>query len=372
MAFQNLPGGPLVQIGAGIHMTAGAPSALSCLCDAVNEACIQIGRIVTEDGASHTIDTTGSSALEWRNGSVAFADAGTTVKVGLAAVDTANGPPGRASNTTDVINFDVAAVLTGGGGGITSSAWISSVPTTGTKTIANGDLVAFAVQMTARGATDQINPQTMNAVSNISRPQVTNFQGASYSVSSSVPNAIIVFSDGTRGYFFGGEVFSSTQFHTFNSGSATKEYGQLFKLPFPVRIYGAYGWYQPSADCDVVLYSSPLGTPVAEKTVSLDANTVSVNATRKFVELFSSPYDATPNQELVVAFKPGASNVTTAGKVLGNAGCRVADPYGTSGYGVSRATGAFSNINSSLEHTYIGLIVGGFNHPARPSLMLGI
>jgi hypothetical protein len=60
-------------------------------------------------------------------------------------------------------------------------------------------------------------------------------------------------------------------------------------------------------------------------------------------------------------FKPGGSNVSAYFKTLANSAHRIADMWGTSGYGISRASGAFSDANSSLDHYYIGLLVGAFD-----------
>ena len=149
---------------------------------------------------------------------------------------------------------------------------------------------------------------------------------------------------------------------TWNSGSATKEYGQLFRLPFPLTIYGIYGWMSLNADCSIVLYSSPLaGSPVAEQTLLLDANTAQSAQSRRFVEFFPSAYSYAANTDIAAVFKPGASSVSSYYKNLNAANLRVTDAWGTSGYGISRASGAFADANSSRDHYYIGLVVGGFD-----------
>jgi hypothetical protein len=361
MSLVDLYGGHFVPIGAGIYSSSTAPATTSSTIDAANEAVIHVGRVITSDRASHTIDTTGSSALGWRTGSVTFANAGTTLKVGLAAVDLTAGPPVRAANAADVITFDVNASFTGGGGGVTANAWQTSVPTAGTKTIANGDLVAFAVQMTARAGVDTVAVTAVSGIgSAFHRPTVSTFLSAAYAAVAALPNAIIVFSDGAIGWFYTTDVTSAALTRTWNSSDATKEYGQLFKLPFPTKIYGLWGFLDPDADCDVVLYSDPLGTPVPEKTISIDANAVTAASGRRFFELFPAPYSTTTDQLIGAVFKPGGTNVTASYKTIGNATHRVTDPWGTQGYGISRASGAFANANSSLDHYYIGLLIGSF------------
>lgn len=320
-----------------------------------------IGRVETSDEGSHTIDTTGSSSIAWRSGFVEFLNAGTTVKVGIAPVLTTAGPPGRAVHTADVIAFDVSKSIVGGGGGIADNAWQSHVPDTGTKTIAHGDLIAICIQMTARGGTDIVSVNCSNVLSGKHRPLVTIISGVSYLEMATVPNAVITFSDGTLGWISGAEVFSVIGTRTWNSGSATKEYGQRYQFPFPVKVYGTYGWIDPDADVDIVLYSDPLGTPVAERTLTIDANTATSTTGRRFEDLFSSPYSVPANTPVGIVFKPGASNVSAYYKTLGNAAHRITDPWGTSGDGIARASGAFASANSNLDQYLIGLITGGFD-----------
>ena len=364
MALVDLPGAKMVLLGPNAGLAPGSPSNTNVTIDAVNEAIICVGYLETSDGASHTINTTGSSSIQWRTGTTTFANGATTAKVGIAPVLTTAGPPARASNAADVISFDVAASFTGGGGGITNNAWQTSVPTTGTKTIANGDLVAICVQMTARAGVDSITVATMAMAEHTHRPLVTAFVAAAYTIQAHSPSFVIVFSDGALGWLHGSDVSSARATLTFNSGGATKEYGQLYNLPFPCKIYGIYGWVDPDNDFDVVLYSAPLGTPVAEKTITVDANTVASTGGRRFFSLFPAPYTYAAGTEIVAALKPGAANIAAYSKTLGNAAHRVADVWGTSGYGVSRATAAFSNLNSSLDHLNIGLVVGAFDNGA--------
>jgi len=364
MALVTLPGGFATAIGPGFNITHFGPFRSSTTMDATNEAILFIGNIVTSDGASHTINTTGSSSLGWRTGNATFVDAGTTVKAGLAAVLTTAGPPARADHVANVITFDVSKSLVGGGGGITANSWQTHVPDTGSKTIANGDMVAFCVQMTARGGTDSVQADFAPISVDQQRPLVTNFTSGSYALGNGVPNCMITFADGAFGFFYTCEVFSAFATQTYNSGSAQTEFGQLYKLPFPVKIYGIYGWVgvsSSSGDFDVVLYSDPLGTPVAERTSSVDANTVAATTGRRFTVTFASPYTTTTNQIIVVAFKPGATNISAYYKTLASATHRIADQWGTEGYGVSRTSGAFANTNSSLDHYYAGLFVGAFD-----------
>lgn len=365
MTIAALGGMPTVLMGSAHRNGILSIAALgNSTVDAANESCIMVGQVWTEDGASHTIDTSGSSSLGWRTGAVVFANAGTTVKVGLAAVDTANGPPARAVNSTNVITFDVSASFTGGGGGITADAWQTSVPTTGSKTIANGDLVAFAVQATARAGADGV---LVSAAAHLSTnqvlPCVTNFT-ASYADAARLPNVVITFSDGTLGFFIGGyvaSVGSTTQ--TWNSGSSPNEYGNLFQAPFPMDIYGIQVAASFAGNADVVLYTDPLGTPSAQKTVSLDLNTQGTAGNlSQFYAMFPSLYSLPANTPCAAIVKPTTvTSISMLYKSYHAAAHQKSEPFGTNGYAVNRASGAFAAQNSSKDRFIIGLLVGGFD-----------
>jgi hypothetical protein len=182
-----------------------------------------------------------------------------------------------------------------------------------------------------------------------------------YTVATNAPNAIITFADGAIGYFYAGEVFSAMANRAFSTG----EYGQLFNLPFPLKIHGLYTWMSVAGgttDADMVLYSAPLSTPVAEKTVSLDSNTISATTARRVTVLFATPYTYAANSDVAIALKPtSGTNTTIYYKTLASAAHRVTSPFGTGSYGVTRSSGAFANANASLDHYLMGLLVGAFD-----------
>jgi hypothetical protein len=336
--------------------------------DAANEAIIMIAEIFNPDGASHTIDTTGSSSLGWRTGTTTFNNGGTTVNVGLAAVDASNGPPGRAANAANVITFDVSRSMTGGGGEVTTAAWQEHVPDAGTKTIANGDIVAFCVQMTARGGADSVIAGcTLEPASGAARfPCVTAFTGGSYTNATSHPNFVITYSDGTRGYPVNGQVVNGgATTVTWNNTSGTKEYGNYFELPVPAKIYGIGAYVTVSADLDLILYSDPLGTPVAQKTTSVDLNQVASAAAGIVYKLFPTPYEVAANAPVAGIVKPtSASNVSAIHKSVNIAAHQDADQLGQNCYAVNRDTGAFAAQNSNKDRFGIGLLIGAWDDGA--------
>lgn len=366
MSLVALDGTPLMVIGAATRHGYPLLGTLgSTTCDATNEACIMYGHMFWSDGGSHTVDTSGSSALGWRTGSTTFANGATVVKAGLAALDTTTGVPARAANTTNVINFDVAAVFTGSG--ITSASWQESVPTTGTKTIANGDALVFAVQVTNRAGADSILVSHHAAIATNAFPGVTDFTGASYTNANRYPNVVIRASDGTYGWFWGGAVASvgaTTQ--TWNNTSGTTEYGNLIQLQVPAKAYGVATAFALGGDCDFILYSAPLGTPVAEKTVSVDKDTVAVSTLGLHYYEFASPFSMTANTAYAVIAKPtSATDVSMNYRTYNAAVHQASDSLGSSTcYAINRASGAFAAQNSSKDRFVIGLVIAAFDDGA--------
>lgn len=377
MTLTALGGMNVVRVG-GAHRQ-GTPSlaALAAtLCDAAKEACIMFGQMYWADGASHTVDTTGSSKFEWRTGAVTFANSSTRVKVGLAVLDTTTGPPARAANATDVITFDVSTTHVGNSGTITANAWQSNTPDSGTKTIAHGGFCAFAVQLTVLGGVDLVNVTTEGDVSTAPAvPGVTSYTGGTYANTSRLPNCIVTSSDGVQGVFYGGfvaSVGSTTQ--TWNSGSGQVEYGNFFQFPVPTTVYGIFAGVNVSNDCDLVLYSAPTGTPSPMATVSVDANAIAgAAAGGDTVVMFTTPQQLAANTLYFASVKPGASNVGLNFKTYNAAADQAADFLGTNCYAGSRATGggAFAAQNSSKDRFAIGLLVGAFDNGLSGPLIGG-
>lgn len=375
MALTAAGGMPIVNVGGALRE--GVPiysSVTNTTIAATRAACIMYGYIWTSDGSSHTIDTSGSSSLEWRTGGVTFSNAGTTVVVGLAAVDLTVGPPGRAANASGVITFDVSKTLTGGGGGITGSAWQSHVPDTGSKTIAHGDLVAFAVQMTARGGTDSVTVATTGQVADL-LPSITALDGSSnYTAATRAPNVVITFSDGAYGFFYGCTIVNALTTTSFNSSSTTREYGNVYNLPFPAGVYGVrYSLnVTSSGSYDVILYSSPFSAPPTVITsVSIDPQVIaSAGSNNLFTVMFTSFRSLSANTDYAVALRPtSTTNITITYKSVNSTTHMLAEYFGNNSYGVNRGStaNAFSVSNSYKDLMPISLLLGSFDNGSTAS-----
>lgn len=367
MSLVALDGTPLVIVGAparnGLMSVAGLNS---ILLDATGESLTMFGRIFTEDGGSHTIDTTGSSSFGFRTGTVSATwNAATVLKLGVGTMDTANGPPARATNVANVITFSASKSYTGGAAPA-SASWIDVAPDAGTMTIANGDLVGFSIQMVTEGGTDSFNATVQATATGGSGgfPAITTFLSAAYAAAARIPNVVITFSDGKLGFFAGGYVASvGTTTQTWNNGSSPNEYGNFFQLPVPTKVYGIASYCAVLGDVDFVLYSDPLGTPVAEKTVSFDLNVIgATTGTPELIALFSSPYTTTASQPLAGIMKPtSGTNITSAYMSFNASAHQKAYQLGTNCYAINRASGAFAAQNSNKDRYTTGLLIGAWD-----------
>lgn len=328
------------------------------------ETCHMIGSIILQNplGGSKTISAAGSGKIVWNTGAITFADAGTTMEVGIQDVSTASAP-GQGDGT-----FDVKASFTGGGGGITASAAQSSTMTSGAKTIAHGDLISITFAMTARAGVDSITVQTNqpgihggNGTTASSFPAVTDNTGGAYTRTfGSYPNAYIIFDDGTVGWLFGVPfALSGPTAQAYNSGTGTAdEYGNLINVPgtfYAVGIEASMVISAATADHEMILYSNPLVTPVAERTITVDATQAGATGTVLCsMLLFSSPFLMRANTPYAITIRPTTANNITLNYLDGHNATGGLTGYPNSNcYSVRRLdnTGVFSDFNSGTAKT---------------------
>lgn len=336
--------------------------------NAAGERCHMVGYMFLENplGGSKTISQAGGGFIVWRTGTSTFANASTTFKVGIQDVSTASSPS-QGDGT-----FDVQGSYAGNSGAITSSATQASAMTTGTKTIAHGALVSVTFEMTARGGTDSVvvlcNSSGLGTPDTSLLPAVTDNTSGSVVRSSMLPNLYIVFDDGSLGWIFGaGFSISLGTAQTFNVNTGTAdEYGNIINVPCTFVANGVsvvMSFASNAADCELILYSNPFGTPVAERIVTIDATQISASATvDKVSALFSSPYNMRANTNYAVSIRPTTTNNVTTyySDAHSETGGKTGYPNSNC-YAARRvdAGGAFSDYNSFTAKTrlmYITLI----------------
>jgi hypothetical protein len=337
--------------------------------DAAAEKVAFIGTIYIDGrpGSAKTISAAGSGKIHFLPGTVTFADttgSPTNLRVGIQDLDDTTGGSGAGVGATVDGTFDVYADLVAGTDTITTTTWKSATMTTGTKDITHGQKIAVVFDMTVRGGgnTDsvQINGLTV-AAGNSGFPQLQH-NTASWVRQMSLPICVIEFNDGTLGYLQGSCVHSAVNAVTFASSSTPDEYGIIFQLPFESTAISLWFHGRPTsnaANAELILYSDPTGTPVAEATITLDANNFNLSDGLRLSE-FALPTAKTlaANTNYAVCVRPTTTtNVAVMTFSLADANYRKF----LAGTNVSRATrsdnaGAFTP--TTTEFPLMGVRLG--------------
>lgn len=332
--------------------------------DGAGENCFLVGRCYIVGRASKTISAGGGGSIGFLLGTTTFADAGTTLEIGIQDVSLTSGTPARGDGT-----MDVHASLTGSGGGITQSVWNTITMTSGTKTIGNGDYIAIAFQMPSRAGADVVRfamAQTMGSFI-LNEPQVTFEAAATFTAQAMLPNAVITFDDGTLGAIYGSlihSVLSSSV--SYDSSSSPDELCNIVKFPRPTPIEGFWAnmqYVDAGGTFEVILYSSPLGTPaaVAGGTLTIDTDTRVAAVNNRFGYFYlPTPILLTADTDYAVAFRPtGAENISLPYTTVQAASHWDLMPGGQQCYYATRSdqSGAFSG--TSTRRLIAGLIVCG-------------
>lgn len=245
-----------------------APSTGSAVLTTVNaagESVAIVGRLRLQSSASgsKTISTSGGK-IWWRPGGLTFASGSTNIRVGIQDVDATTG--------LEDGTFDVYADHVGGSGTLTNNVFNKSAMGTGSKTIANGDIIAIVVEMTARGASDSVQPHIAPplvydaAFTIMGFPYGTVDTGTLSKAATAALVALIEFDDGTMGWIdaMGMPLATNAASLTYNSGSSPDEYASCFTMPMTLEICG-YSIVRTTNDAvapSIAFYQDPFGTPV--------------------------------------------------------------------------------------------------------------
>lgn len=335
MTLVTIPTGLLYPMHSDYTGTQQKTASNSGAMAATADKLAMIGRVYIDGrpGSAKTLSAAGGGSISFRTGTVTFANAGTTIDLGIQDVDnTASaGPIGRPDGT-----FDVKRTLTGGTDIISSNTWTTFAMTggTGSKSIAHGDLIAVVFDMTARGGSDSVILSLGGSSANL--PTTNRFTSSSWQTTTQgAANVVITFDDGTLAIFDAGIPFSTAQqVETFDDSSNPDERGIAFQIPWDCKIdalWADVGISGATSDFDVNLYSTPFGTPAAVPgtTFSIRAEQHG-NGSNQFYASFLLPAEVTlsRNTDYVLAFKAtGAGQVRLQNYVFGNTAYRAFLPY---------------------------------------------
>jgi hypothetical protein len=318
--------------------------------DAAGESAAGIGYINLSSGpgTSKTISAAGGGKFAFYAGTCTLVNGSSNLRLGVQDV----GATGIEDGT-----FDVYADVAGAGGGAVASAAVNSFAmTSGTKTIAHGDRVALVGELTARAGADSII-FIRSSTQGVSVPYSTADTGSGPAKGTfGLPFITLVFDDGTVGWLDNHPAAVATTSSTFSSSSTPDEYALVFQIPFRSAAVGLMCFLSSVAatdDFELILYSDPLGTPVAERTLTQDADLLEITAGQMYSRPFTSAYTLEPNTNYAIALRPTTTNTLAFYRYqynTGNGALRGTTALGTnwSQYTRSDNTGAFGSQDTTI------------------------
>jgi hypothetical protein len=345
-------------------------TASSAALDVTGDKVAQMGFLHWEDGGSHTVSAAGGGAIEFRTGAVTFSDAGTNFRVGLQDVDLTTGGLAPRSDGT----YDVSADFAGGGGGITANAWQVKSMTggSGSKTMAEGALVAVMQEMQARAGADSVVIGTASSLGQNPVPVVNEFIDAAWTKTGNVvfhsPRCLIMADDGTYGRINPLPPMSTYRaILAFNSGSSPDERGMMFRVPWLCKgreVAAAVAPSATTADYEICFYSDPTGTPVLMAKAQITGETGGRgNAAEHTASMLDAQVALVPGVDYGITLRPTtANNINYAVSTLDSANARNVMSGGTTLKYITRSdnTGAFTAEATPTTMVHIGIVLDTF------------
>jgi hypothetical protein len=314
MLFPSLPY-PNLSLSSVYLPSGGTAATLNTL----NYRCAFVGKVFLPGRTGTKTISSAGGKIYFQPSTTTFADASTTLRVGIQDLDDASGPPATPDGT-----FDVYDDLVGGTDTITTTTNKAVTMSSGTKDLTHGQKIAVVFDMVAKGGSDSVIIQAATTVSAAGIfPGVSSYNASSWTAGSLVPNVVLEFDDGTFGTIDGSFIFTNSNGSAvaFNSGSNPSERGNVFQVPFDCKIDGY--WFAAnlagsSSTFQVLLYSDPLGTPavVTDSTITFDPNNArSASVNGVFIETLPTEITLTAATNYAVLIKPTSANNVTVGSV---------------------------------------------------------
>ena len=326
MALQQLQEAlPYPYIFRAINTSKTISSNVSITLDATGEKAAHLGFVTIAGRAtSKTLSAAGGGSIRWQAGTSTWANAGTSMTVGLQSISTSVGPRPNPDGT-----FTVSRVLTGGDGNVTSGATntLSMTGGSGTVTLSHNDPVAIVWDMTARAGSDSVLVASFGGQSAIQLPHTISHNGTIWTASTSadvaIPMVTLVFDDGTLGMLHFAAVPWTQANEDYADVTNPDERGLIFQVPFSCTVDSAFCGMRnidASAAATVNLYADPTGTPslLASSVMQPRWNMGSERA-EKWVQ-FSSQVELSPGTNYCIALQAtGTTAISLQAVTLGNA-----------------------------------------------------
>ena len=357
MAYTSLPTGLLWPYNRIPLFAAGTTTTLDL--SAKKLACVGRVHWNGRPTSAKTIDTSGSSKIGFQlSGNPVFDNAGSSIDIGIQGVNT-SGPIAQPDGS-----FTVKAVVTTAADATpplttNSSPWCEVVPTTGTASLAHGDLIAVVFDFTTRAGSDSLVFASAAAPGGAFFPVNNAFASAAWGAagSNSTPIVTLTASDGTIGTLDGGFYHGISGNTTWTDSTNPDEIGMIFQIPFTCKVDAFIAGMRnvdATSDFTLSLYSGAESSPSSLASVAVDAAQTGLAATDLVgIWNLATEITLTANTDYCVAAKAtGAGNIRMLNHTLGNAAYRAFQPGGTTMRSVNRnnGTGAFANSSTVLMY----------------------
>jgi hypothetical protein len=347
-----------------------------------------IGTVHIDGGGSKTFGTSGSK-IDWLpGGSITFA-ANSTLTVGVkkaSTIDTANGPPARA--TIGAAAFDVSKALVGGTDTITAATWRSDAMAAGTPyTVTDGDMLAVCWHLDRTAGSPSIIIRGASQNTTMGLPCTTLVTaGPAYAGQAQSANVILTFDDGTLGWIDPSQIFSVIEAGTSTIGNGNIV-GNVFRVPYPCTLdmlAAIVVTGSAAANFALELYSTPLGTPSLVESIACDANVIyTTGSNRWHAKRFATPRTLLANTDYAIGLKQTtATAVTTLQYDVSAAAHFKPNGMGAECYAANSTAAATFAAQNSGKRRYLvwarvsalddGASVGGGGLLRHPGMMGGV
>ncbi len=342
--------------GAGGVSLPGTPATVM---DAVGEMVAYIGYVWFPEGpgTSKTLSSAGGK-IEFLTGTTGhvWASAGTTLRVGIQDVSTTTGPPAQPD---EVWTGEPQVDLVQGVDALAATTWKVATLTSGSRTLTHGDLIAVVFDMTVRNGVDAATVNGWSTSGILHRPITSMKLGAGWVATAVViPNVVIVCDDGTLCSLENTYPVTAATARSINTGTTPDEIGNIIVAPFDCKVSSLWtNINNATGEFELSLYSDPLGTPISERSVTIDLNQMQSVSGRP-IHLNIPEFTMSAGVAYAVTLRP--TTATTCGTydvTYNHANHAKFHPGGLSTYKCTRVndTGAFGT--DTLSKVFVGVTV---------------
>lgn len=328
-----------------------------------NQAAHQIASIWNQGGGTETCSS-GGCEIGFVIGTTTFATAGSTIRCGLQD-QAASGMPAHGDGTFDVYDDLVQGTdsMAAGAKTVTMSS--------GSKSVANGDLVAVVCNFTTRNGADSVQfaGSTRNSGNDAANLPVYVYENpaGTYTSQQTGVNFWVKYDSGRYGFPIGAVFATQGLTQNYNNGSSPSRYGNIIKVPVPAKACGFSfngSLLAAGRTADVILNEEQADgtfTAIPGATVSLVADNTSSASNRTISHGFPSCVYLTAEKRYFLEIVPTTANniavtyiVTASNAQLGGTLC------GANCYRGVRSSSSAAPTTDTNYLMSLSLLLGGF------------